>query len=366
MKILITGGHIMPALALIDRLLLEKNIEIVFVGRKYNLDSEQSYSLEFQEIERRKIRFIPLSAGRFKKEFSLNSLKNFFRVFLGLFNSFKILSSEKPDLVFSFGSFLGFPFVLTGWMRGVPVFIHEQTLNPGFANRFGGLFAKKNFVSFPQVARFFNKKKVIVSGNPIRKEVFEKNSSILSMKKDLPVIYVTGGSLGSHSINRHLMEILVSLLENSIVIHQTGNVKEYRDFEALNQLRNKLPEKLKKRYFLKEHVYSNEIGNIYHLADLVVGRSGANTFFELVAQKKPAVLIPLPWSANKEQQKQAQLFKLAGVGEIFSQFKESEKLLQLINKMLTNIEKYKKNFINLETLYKKDAVETICQHIQKH
>jgi len=365
MKILVTGGHIMPALALIDTLITKKNIEIVFVGRKYNLASEQSFSLEFQEIEKRKIKFIPLVTGRFKKEISLSALKNFFQIFLGFFKARKIAKMEKPDLIFSFGSFLGFPFVLVGWFMNVPVFIHEQTLNPGFANRFGSIFARKVFVSFPQVAKFFNKNKVIVSGNPIRKEVFEVKPDSFKIEKKFPVIYVTGGSLGSHSINKHLMEILPELLKKNIVIHQAGNVKEYNDFEKLIELKNNLPKELRQRYFLKEHVYSSDIGYIYHLADLVVGRSGANTFFELIALKKPAILIPLPWSANQEQQKQAELFASAGFGEIFSQFDSSGKLLGLINKMLTELDRYKDKFTNLHDLYKKDAVETICYHIEK-
>lgn len=365
MKILITGGHLMPALALIDLLVDKKNIEIVFVGRKYNLDSEQSYSLEFQEIEKRKIKFIPIVAGRFKRELSWSSIKNFFQVFVGLITASKIISSEKPGLIFSFGSFIGFPFVFIGWLSQIPVYVHEQTLFPGFANRLGAFFAQKVFVSFPQSAKFFNKNKIIISGNPVRREIFQIKSKPFKIDKKMPVIYVTGGSLGSHSINSHFVKILPKLLEKNIVIHQTGNVKEYKDYETLLKMKGNLPKELQKNYFLKEHIYSNEIGYIYSLADLVISRSGANTFFELVVLKKPAILIPLPWSAHQEQQKQAELFTHSGLGEIFSQFDESEKLLSLIDKMMINLSNYQKKFTSLDFLYKQDAVETIYQHILK-
>ncbi len=325
----------MPALALIDSLVDNKSIEIIFVGRKFNLDSEQSYSLEFQEIEKRKIKFIPINAGR-------AALKNFFQIIFGLVNAFKIVNKEKPRLIFSFGSFLGFPFAFVGWLTGIPIFIHEQTLNPGFANRLSGFFAKKVFVSFPQSAKFFNKNKVIVSGNPVRKEIFEVKSKPFEIDKKMPVIYITGGSLGSHSINSHFLKILPKLLEKNIVIHQTGNVKEYKDYETLSKMKESLPKELQSRYFLREHIYSHEIGYVYSLADLVISRSGANTFFELVALKKPSILIPLPWSARLEQQKQADLFVSSSLGEVFSQFDSSEKLLQLIDKMMGNLDSYKK------------------------
>lgn len=348
----------MPALALIDILVGKKNSEIIFAGRKYNLDSEQSYSLEFQEIEKRKLKFIPTSAGR-------AALKNFFQIVFGLIHALKIVNKEKPDIIFSFGSYIGFPFAFAGWVLQIPSFVHEQTLFPGFANRLGAFFAKKVFVSFPQSSRFFNKEKVVISGNPVRKEIFETRSKPFRIDKKLPVIYVTGGSLGSHSINLHLLKILPKLLEKNIVIHQTGNVKEYQDYETLLKMKESLPKELQLRYFLREHIYSHEIGYIYSLADLVISRSGANIFFELVALKKPAILIPLPWSARQEQQKQADLFVHSGLGEIFSQFDESEKLLNLIDKMLANLMNYQKKFTNLDFLYKQDAVETIYQHILK-
>ncbi len=363
MKILVTGGHLMPALSVIDFLTKDKKIEIIFVGRKYNLDSEESYSLEFQEVKRRRLKFIPFTAGRLKKEFSFSAIKNFFLIFVGLVYAVKIILSEKPDRILSFGSFLGFPFTFVGWLLKKPVFIHEQTLNPGFANQFGAFFAKKVFVSFPQAAKFFPQNKTIISGNPIRKEIFSIQTKPFSIEKNRPVIYVTGGSLGSHSLNEHLKKILPALLEKNIVIHQTGNVKQYDDYATFVALQKNLPAMLKKRYFLREHIYSDEIGYIYSLADLVISRSGANIFFELIALKKPAILVPLPWSSRQEQQKQAELFTSLGLGEVFSQFEKSEKLLDLINKMFSNLKSYQKSFNSLASFYKQNAAETIVRHI---
>jgi len=229
MKILITGGHLMPALSVIDSLLHQNKaagVEIIFVGRQYNLDNEKSYSLEYKEIIKRGIKFVPLTTGRFLTEVSPKSIKNFFLIGAGLFNACKILNQVRPDAILTFGGFLGFPFFIGGWIKKIPIYIHEQTLNPGLANRVGNYFAKKIFISFPQTKKYFSENKLIVTGNPVRKEIFAINKKPFHINKIQPVIYITGGSLGSHSLNVHIGKILSGLLADFIVIHQTGNVKE--------------------------------------------------------------------------------------------------------------------------------------------
>lgn len=366
MKVLITGGHLAPALAVIDEMTSGKNnyqIEVIFAGRQHNSDNELSYSLEYKEINRRNIKFIALNTGRLVREISLRSLKNFLLIIIGFINGLKIIHQVRPDAVVSFGGYLGFPFVFWGWLTRIPVYIHEQTLNPGLANRVGSYLAKKVFVSFPSTSSFFQKNKVINAGNPVRKDVFKIYKKPFDIDKKLPVIYVTGGSLGSHSLNIHLAKILRKLLTDFIVIHQSGNVKEYNDYQMLSELRQSLPIEMKKRYFLREHIFSDEIGYIFSVSDFVVGRSGANTFFELIDLKKPAILIPLPWSANQEQQKQAELFLSQGLGEIFSQFDSSEKLYLLIKQVAKNINQYKACFNQLKPEYKQNAAEIIIQTI---
>ena len=366
MKILITGGHLMPALSVIDSFLLQKKapgIEIIFVGRQYNLDNEKSYSLEYKEIIKRKIKFIPLTTGRFLPEPSIKSLKNFFLIGAGLVNGWKILNQEKPDAILTFGGFLGFPFIVSAWIKKIPTYIHEQTLNPGFVNRLGNYFAKKVFISFPQTKKYFSENKLLVTGNPVRKNIFVIDKKPFSINKIQPVIYITGGSLGSHSLNIHIGNILSKLLDDFIIVHQTGNVKEYDDYNTLKKIKEKLPTEKKKKYYLYEHFLSDEIGYIFNICDFVVGRAGANTFFELIALKKPAILVPLPWSSHQEQQKQAELFARAGLGKIFSQHDESNTLLRLIKDMSKDLEGYRKNFNQLQSLYKQNAAETIVQTI---
>jgi len=111
------------------------------------------------------------------------------------------------------------------------------------------------------------------------------------------------------------------------------------------------------------HIANDAIGAVYAAADLVVGRSGANTWFELVALKKPALLIPLPWSAYDEQQKQAEFLKSFGAAELFDQSDSSEDLLELIYKMMDNRHVYEEAYQKLSGIYKSDAVERIISEI---
>lgn len=365
-KILITGGHLAPALAIIEELRkVKKDIEIVFVGRKYALDSEKTISLEYREIEKLGIPFLPLSAGRLTRVMTFRSIRNFLRIPLGFFSAFFILREQRPDIILSFGSFLALPVAFWGYLFGIPVYSHEQTIKPGLANRLISYFSKIIFVAFSEARKYFDPSKTLVSGNPVRNAIFEIRTKPFEINKDRPVIYVTGGSLGSHSINLHIQKILSDLLMEYIVIHQVGDTKEYGDFEKLQEVRAKLPQNLASNYYLRKHFLEDEIGYVYSLTDLCVGRSGANTFFELQALKIPALFIPLPWSAGREQQKHAEIFAREGVGEIFHQVESSGKLLRQMKSMIGNLDVYKKNFEKLDYFYKQNAAKFLVKTILK-
>jgi len=367
MKIIITGGHLAPALAVIEEIVLtHKESEIIFVGRKYALDSEKTVSLEYKEIEKRKIKFIPLQAGRLTRILSFKTIRNILRIPLGFINGFFIIINNKPEVILSFGSYIALPIVFWGFVFRIPIYTHEQTINPGLANKIIGLFSKKIFIAFDEAKKYFSPKKIVISGNPVRKSIFLTKNKIFNFEKDRPAIYVTGGSLGSHSINLHVKAIVKKLLTDFIVIHQVGDTKQYHDYEDLETFKEKLPNELKKRYFLKKHFFEEEIGYIYNQSDLVIGRSGANTFFELIALRKPSLFIPLPWSSGREQQRHAEIFAKAKTGEIFHQLEPSEKLYRLIKTMIKSINTYRSNFINLENFYKQDASKVIVSYIFKN
>lgn len=370
MKLLITGGHLTPALAIIDKIQSQKQyqnkIKIYFVGRKHTLDTEKTISFEFKEIYLRNLEFMNLEAGRLTRIFNLSSLRGIFKIPLGFINALKILLKIKPDCILSFGGYLALPIAIIGYFMRIPVYTHEQTISPGLANRIIGFFSKKIFYSFEQSLRYFSQKKAIYSGNPIRNNIFFISEKPFKIKTDIPSIYVTGGSLGSHSINVHILNILDSLLEKYNVIHQIGDVKEYKDYDECIKARNRLSRKKQEQYFPVKHFLAREIGFVYSVTDIVVGRAGANTFFELINLKKPAILIPLPWSANQEQQKQAELFASYGLGQVFEQKNKSEILLEQIESLFRDKAKYVNHFYRLPIVLKQDAADCIIKEIIKN
>lgn len=370
MRLLITGGHLTPAIAVIDKILTEKQrytkINISFVGRKHALDSEKTISFEFKEIHMRNVEFINLEAGKITRLLNLRSFQGIVKIPLGFINAFKILMRVHPGCILSFGGYLALPIVIVGWLMGIPVYTHEQTISPGLSNRIISYFSRKIFYSFERTAHLFPKNKAIYSGNPVRSSIFKVTTKPFELDNTLPTVYITGGSLGSHSINAHVLRILDELTENFNVIHQIGDVKEYNDFEECIKKRNVLTPLKRGRYFPVKHISTSDMGFVYSVADLVVGRAGANTFFELIHLKKPAILIPLPWSANQEQQKQAELFKSYGLGEVFEQKNKSGMLLTLIALVYKDKLKYLNHFHRLPIVMKQDAANCIIHEITKN
>lgn len=366
MKLLITGGHLTPALAVIDKIIdspQKDTTSLIFVGRKYALDSEQTLSLEYKELSKRNISFISLQAGRITRLITFRSFINMLKIPIGFIHAFIILRQQLPDVILSFGGYLAIPVAVVGWLLRVPVYTHEQTICPGLANRTIAFFSKKIFYSFPESKYFFPPHKSILSGNPVRSTVFKIIDKSIDIDTTKSIIYVTGGSLGSHGINEHIRNILPELLQDYVVIHQIGDIKEYDDYEHLLRYRRTLSDEIKKRYFPVKHFFDNEIGYIYSVSDMVVARAGANTFFELIHLKIPTIFIPLPWSAQKEQQKHAEFFKNNKIGEVFEQKEQSTHLLELIRTVFSHKDAYIKNFEALPYQIRRDASDVIIHEI---
>ena len=362
---MITGGHVTPALSVIDRILADKlPCEIVFVGRKYSNDRENTETFEYKEITSRKINFIHLKTGRYTRIFSLNTLANLFQIPLGFIRAFIILLKENPDVVLSFGGYIALPIAFLAKMLRKKVYTHEQTIAPGLANKLIAGVSDTVFVSFPESEKYFQNNKVIVTGNPLRKSILNGSMSIVE-KGNRSCIYVTGGSLGAHALNVLIEQIIPDLLKEYIVIHQTGNVSEFGDYGRLIKLKESLPEEIKNNYIIQTHFTDSEIGSAYAAADVVVGRAGANTFFELVALKKPAIFIPLPWSANNEQENQAKIFKEHKTGEIFYQNGTAQDLLTLIRQVTKRKDEYSNNFKSLSKYVHSHAEDSIISEIFK-
>lgn len=360
MKIVIIGGHLAPSLSVLQS--LPKNAEILFVGRKYGLEGDNALSLEYRTINALNIPFVGLNTGRLQRKLTKYTIPSLFKLPLGIIKSFLILIKFRPQVVLGFGGYVSIPVVFCAYILRIPVIIHEQTLEAGFANRFLSRFAAKICISWDSSRKYFPKEKTILTGNPVRN--FSPLISHLSFNNKLPTIYVTGGSSGSHFINVLMERCIKELLPKYNVIHQTGNAQEFHDFEKLAELRKTLPFELSERYHIEKFIDPDLIGSILKKADLVVSRSGMNTITELLYFEKPSLLIPLPFSQNNEQFKNARFLEKLGLGKVLQQAElDPKKLYQAIEAMFKNIKNYRINNAELKNRPVKNAVQNILSVI---
>ncbi len=356
MKILITGGHITPALAVYEEC-RKRGIEVVFVGRSYSY-MKNAKTMESKMLEQAGARLIHLNAGRFSRVLSFQSVLHLLKIPWGFLEAMTIVKKEKPDKILSFGGYIGLPIAVAGSIFSIPVFTHEQVMVPGITNRILSRFARRVFVTFKQSKAFFPQKKVIVTGNPIRSALFSTKDASLNINTDLPVVYVTGGNLGSHILNRHIESLLPRLLDKFYVVHQTGNTPQFNDYDRLKK-------KEESNYRVYEHISTDDIGYVFNCADVVVSRSGANSILELIALKKPSVLVPLPHSSFNEQYLHAQLLSNSGAAKIFNQESPSDDLYDLIVDVYKTRVGMVRNLASLQGYIITDSASRIVDCIQK-
>lgn len=361
MKIVIIGGHLAPALSVMEA--LPKDAEILFIGRKYALEGDSALSLEYKTITSLNIHFIGLNTGRLQRKITKYTLLSLLKLPFGIVKSFLILLKFRPDIVVGFGGYVSIPVVLCAYLLGIPVIIHEQTMKVGLANKLISPFAKKICISWNSSRKYFSKDKVVLTGNPIRKFLtLDTKFSIFNNK--FPIIYVTGGSSGSHAINVLMEGIIEKLLESYNIIHQSGDAQQFHDFDRLSKMKAGLPESLRDNYVLQKLIDPSQIGDILNSADLIISRSGINTITELIHFEKPAILIPLPFSQNGEQLENAKFLENIGLGIVLQQKDLNEKkLLKTIEKTFANINKFKMNKNEFKNLPGKNAARNIISVI---
>lgn len=354
-KIAVTGGHHTPALAVIEKLKERGNFNFYWMG--------WTTQTEYRAIKKLDIPLLNLQAGKIYRTYSLRELA---RLPLSFFHALYLLVKIRPRLIISFGGYLAAPVVLAGFLMRIPTVTHEQTIVAGWANRLISFFAKKIFVSWEQSMRFFSESKAVLTGNPVRRAVFEVRTSRFRFPERLPTIYVTGGKQGSHVINETVRRALSEFLSRYNVIHQTGSSEVYRDYQKILVLRDQLPKKLARRYLVQEYFGEDEIGAVFKAADLVIARAGANTVVELAALGKPAILIPIPWVSHNEQMENAKLLERAGLAIILPQERlSSSNLLREVERMIGDLERYREKGREARKLINLSAADKIVDEIVK-
>lgn len=368
-NIVICGGHLSPALALIEALSKNKDCEIFYFGRKKALEGDSGESLEYITIKKLGIPFKSLIAGRLQRAFTIYTIPSLFKIPLGILQSIFLLLTLRPKVIVSFGGYIALPVCLVAALLQIPIITHEQTRNIGLSNNIISRLAQVLCLSYKETHGIPRSVTTMVTGNLIRGSIFMgKGKKILEFgDRRLPLIYITGGNLGSRSINQTIGKILKPLCAKFRLLHQTGNADNGADFRHLTQLKNTLPADFRKNYNLIKQIDPIYVGTTLRSTTLLIGRAGANTVSEILAFGIPAILIPLPWAGQNEQEKNAQLVKEIGLGEIIKQNQlTGENLFDTINKIIIDPDFYKQHAKEAKRLIKRDAAQKIVKLINAY
>lgn len=363
MKIVIVGGHLAPALSVIQS--LPKETQILFLGRKYALEGDNALSLEYQKITAMDIPFINLTTARLQRKFTRHTLTSLFKLPLGSLQALKELMKFQPDCVVCFGGYVQVPVAFAAYLLNIPIITHEQTRKAGLANKIIAPFVTKICISWEESKKYFPENKTILTGIPIRKEFFETTKPSPS---NIKTIYITGGSLGAHAINILIEGCITNLLTNNNfhIIHQTGDAQEYKDYDRLEKMRQTLPKELQDKYKIVKFTDPSESAHAMSSADLVISRSGMNTVAELLYLNKPCLLIPLPHSQANEQLENALFLEKQGLAKVLNQKDLTPEILySQITSIIAKLNNAENSSTQPNTLIPYDASEKIVQIIEQ-
>lgn len=341
-----TAGHVTPNMALIP-VLQKKGYDIHYIGSHEGIEKKL--------MEEMGIPYHAIATGKLRRYFSLENLTDPFRVIKGLSEAKKLMKELKPDIVFSKGGFVAVPVVLAAKSKKIPCIIHESDMTPGLANKIAIPSASRICCNFPETLEKLPEGKAVVTGTPIRQELFN-GDAVAAMKfcgftEVRPTLLIIGGSSGSVKVNESIWSCLDKITAKYNVIHLCGKDKTNPEY-------NNVP-----NYVQFEYI-KQELSNLLALADVVVSRAGANAICELLALRKPSVLIPLSLAASRgDQILNAQSFDKSGYAKLLMEEDVNDSsLLEAINEVYDNRDHYIKA---MELSTKTDSITLITDMIDE-
>ena len=316
-----TAGHVTPNLALIPHL-REAGYEIYYVG--------SINGMEKKLVEDYDIPYLGVETGKFRRYWDPKNFTDPFRVIKGFNEAHRFLREYRPNVIFSKGGYVSVPVVQAGASLRIPCICHESDLTPGLANKLCTPFAHKICCNFPETLKDLPSEKAILTGTPIREELFHgdrsKGLELCGFDESKPVLMVIGGSLGALSVNQSIRENLRALLEDFQVVHICGR-------EKMDNLMLTIPG-YKQFEYVKE-----DLCHLYAMSDIVISRAGANAICELLALNKPNILVPLP-TGRGDQKLNAASFEAQGYSIRVEDDMLAEQVVEKVHELYENRQAY--------------------------
>lgn len=276
--------------------------KVMFVGTDRQIDANALAERLFEKVS--------IKSQGLKGKSVFTKLQSLLLLPWSLLQALRVIRKFRPALILGVGGYVTGPVILAAKLLGKVTCIHEQNSVPGVTNRILGKFADRIFISIPGSEKFFPAQKTVLTGNPVRQELFVHSEDKNEARGNGPILLVLGGSQGAHKVNELVTEALTTFSEpprGLKVIHQTGRQDEewvretYARFDIVAQVK----------------AFFDDMATAYHQADLVISRAGATSLAEITALHKPAILIPFPFAADNHQEKNALHLVESGAAKMF-------------------------------------------------
>ncbi len=306
-----TGGHLFPGIAIAQEFIKRNSKNRVLfagAGKPFEISVLSETGFEHTSI----------TAEGIKGRGVINQIASISIIPKGIIESIRFLKRFRPDIVIGVGGYAAGPVAMGAWLMGIKIVVHEQNILPGITNRLLSFFADRMYVSFKDTRTTVHPKKILVTGNPVRREILEcafkeksnggpESEAAFGQGRPFKVLII-GGSQGAHSINLAVMEAL-------------GRVKDKNAFFFTHQTGLQDEEMVEKAY--REHHISstvkpffNDMAQRYSNADLVICRAGATTVAEVTSLGKGVIFIPFPHAADNHQVLNARTLADTGAAEM--------------------------------------------------
>ena len=348
-----TGGHIFPALSIANALKSRLNAEILFVGAEDRMEMERIPAAGYD------IKGLPVAG--FDRKNLLKNIGVLIKLRRSIAMARKIVADFKPDIAIGVGGYCSGPTLKAAQRAGVPTLLQEQNSYAGVTNKLLAKKAKKICVAYPDLERFFPAEKIVLTGNPIRKDLLssqispEKARERFGLNPKLPTVLIVGGSLGALTLNESMEASIRKLYDEGIqVIWQTGKYFGDRGTAAVKNLQGIVVTK-----------FISDMAAAYAAADLVVARAGAGSISELELLGKPCILVPSPNVAEDHQTKNARALSDKGAAILVKDSDAREKLVEEIINLIHDSKRMKEMSTEIRKLALPDSDEKIVDEIVK-
>ena len=358
-----TGGHIFPALSIANKLKeLNPETEVLFVGANGRMEMEKVPAAGY------KIVGLPITG--LQRRFDLSNFALPFKILKSIMMARKLLKQYKPDIAIGVGGYASAPLLWVAGKLGIPTLIQEQNGFAGLTNKIVAKKAKKICVAYEGMERFFPADRIIISGNPIRKEIVpptpqmkEEGYKFYGLNPEKKHLFIVGGSLGSGTLNKSVRKWIQEGKpggENLEVIWQCGKIYK-KDVDAFMAEMEAKQEGSTKDIWYSDFIQRMDLA--YAVADVVVSRSGASSVSELCAANKATIFVPSPNVAEDHQTHNAMALVRKDAAMIIKDIEAPEKLLSTACELIGNPAKIETLEKNIAELAKTDAAMTIAKEV---